>query len=190
MRGARQHPVLLAAVVLVVGGGAAGAAVSLRSSNPVQPAILANCGSGVSGQGFRVFACESGGAEVGHPHPKELLVVRTDGSSAAYPAWGGQGLAAGGGEVVAFHDLNVVRVTSSRLVSLATTDEIARALHVRPAAIIWSMNDLRVDARGDVYFVPSVPTSPSGCRHPLLERTAGGTIREIRASISPSNICS
>jgi len=190
MHGLRRHPVLLAAVALVVGGGAAGAALGLRSPHRVQPAILADCGSGVSGQGFRVFACESGGAAIGRPHPKELLVLRDDGSSAAYPAWGGQGLAAGGGEVVAFHDLDVVRVTSSRLVPLATTDEIARALHVRPAAIIWPMNDLRVDARGDVYFVPSVPTSPTGCRHPLLERTAAGTIREIRASISRSTVCS
>lgn len=187
---AKRHPVLVAAVVLVVGaGGAAGAAVSPRSSDPVPRWVLADCGRGVTGPGFRVFACESGAAAVGHPHGKELLVLRNDGSSAAYPEWGGQGVAAGDGEVVAFHDLNVVRVTSRRLVTLVTPAELKRALHVPPTVLLWPMNDLRVDARGDVYFTPSVQTPAAGCRNPLLERTAGGTIREIRASITRSNVC-
>ena len=186
----RRHRVLVAAVVLVVGaGGAAGAAVSLPSSDHVPRWVLAACGSGVSGPGFRVFACESGGAAVGHRHGKELLVLRNDGSSAAYPEWGGQGVAAGDGEVVAFHDLNVVRVTSRRLVPLVTPDELKRALHVPPTAFLWPMSDLRVDARGDVYFSPSVATPAAGCRNPLLERTAGGPIREIRASITRSSVC-
>lgn len=191
MRMARQHLGLLAAAVLVVGGGgaAAGAVLSLRSSNPVPPWVLADCGRGVSAPGFRVLPCESGGAAAGHPHPKELLVLRNDGSSAAYPEWGGQGVAAGDREVVAFHDLHVVRVTSTRLVALVRPDELARALHVRPTAIAWPMNHLRVDTRGDVYFSPSVWIRPSGCWNPLVERTAGGTIREIRASITRSNIC-
>lgn len=179
---------LLAAAVLVVGGGAAGAAVGLRSSSPVPAWVLADCGSGVSAPGFRVFPCESGGAAAGHPHPKELLVLRDDGSSAAYPEWGGQGVAAGDGEVVAFHDLNVVRVASSRLVLLVTPDELARALHVRPTAIDWPMNHLRVDARGDVYFSPSVLVR-HGCWNPLVERTARGKIRVIQASVTRSGIC-
>jgi hypothetical protein len=131
----------------------------------------------------------SGGAAVGHPHPKELLVLRNDGSYVAHPEWGGQGTAAGDGEVVAFHDLNVVRVTRSRLVPLVTPHELARALHVRPTAIIWPMNHLRVDARGDVYFSPSVQIRSSGCWNPLLERTAGGKLRQIRSSITRSTIC-
>src|SRR5689334_9403025 len=90
-RVARRHPVLLAAAVLVVGGaGAAIAAVSHSSSDLVPPWVLADCGRGVLGPGFRVFACQSGGAAAGHPHPKELLVLRNDSSSVAYPEWGGQ----------------------------------------------------------------------------------------------------
>jgi hypothetical protein len=186
----RQYPVLLAAAALVVGGGGtAGAAVSQRSSNPAPPWVLADCGRGVSGPGFRAFACESGGAAAGHPHPKELLVLRDDGSSVAYPEWGGQGVAAGDGDVVAFHDLSVVRVTSSRLVPLVTPDELAKALHVRPTAIVWPMNHLGVDARGDVYFSPSIQIRRSGCRNPLVERTADGKIRVIRASITRSTVC-
>lgn len=141
------------------------------------------------GLGVRAFACESGGAAAGDAHPKELLVLRKGGSSVAYPEWGGQGVAAGHGEVVAFHDLNVVRVTSRRLVALVTPDELARALHVRPTAIIWPMNHLGVDARGDVFFSPSVQIRRSGCWNPLVERTADGKLRKIRASITPTGIC-
>lgn len=165
--------------------------VARTSPKPVPAAALADCGNGVSGQGFRVFPCMSGGAAAGHPHPKELLVIRKDGSSVAYPAFSGQDIAKGDGEVVATHNLSLVRVTSRRLVPLVTTRELARALHVRPTAILWSMYDLRVDVRGDVFFVVSVPSPTlSGCQNPLLERTARGTIREIRVSISPSTNCS
>lgn len=185
-----RHLVLVAAAILVVGGGgAAGAGVNLRSSSPVPSWVVADCGSGVSAAGLRVFACESGGVAAGHPHPKELLVLRSDGSSAAYPEWGGQGLAAGDGEVVAFHDLNVMRVTRSRLVPLVTPDQLKRALHVPPSAFLWPMNRLSVDARGDVYFSPSVMTRTTGCRNPLLERTPDGKIRTIRASMTSTNVC-
>jgi hypothetical protein len=126
---------------------------------------------------------------VGHPHPEELLVVRRDGSSVAYPEWGGQGVAAGDGEVIAFHDLNVVRVTSSRLVTLVSPAELKRALHLQPTAFLWPMTDLRVDARGGIYFAPSVMTRADGCRNPLLERTPSGKIREIQATVTRSSTC-
>lgn len=130
----------------------------------------------------------SGGARAGRPHPKELLVVRSDGSSVAYPAFGGEELAVGDGKVVATHDLNLVRVTSSRLVPLLTSAELARALRVRTVMGIYN---LRVDAHGDVYFIASVLSlRHSGCQNPLLERTAGGTIRQIRSSTSRDYICS
>lgn len=91
---------------------------------------------------------------------------------------------------MAFHDLDVVRVTTSRLVPLVTPAELRRALHVRPTTFLWPMTDLGVDARGDVYFSPSVQIRRrSGCWNPLVERTAGGKIREIQASTTRSNIC-
>lgn len=131
----------------------------------------------------------SGGARAGHPHPKELLVVRSDGSSVAYPAYGGFGFGVGHGEVVATYDFDLVRVTSSRLVPLLTSGALARALHVQ---LVMDIYDLRVDAHGNVYFVASVLRSRqgSGCRDALLERTAAGTLHQIRYSISRSNICS
>ena len=182
-RVARQHPVLIAAAVLVVGGaGAATAGVALKSSRPV-PAIASECGRSVSGAGFRVFSCMSGGANAGHPHPKELLVIRDDGSSAAYPAFRTAELAAGDGEVIATYDLSLVRVTSSRLVPLLTNGELARAMHVRPTAI-WDIHDPRIDAHGDISFIPSIHVPPHpGCQNPLLELTAGA-VHQIQTSTS------
>jgi hypothetical protein len=130
----------------------------------------------------------SGGAAAGHPHPKELLVLRRDDSSAAYPAFRLGGLAGDDREVVAAYDLSLVRVTRSRLVTLVTAGELARALSVHPAAVM-DLYDLRLDARGDVYFVASVLRGRhSGCRSPLLER-AGREVRQIRASTTTDGIC-
>ena len=150
------------------------------------------CGSGVSGPGFHVFACMSGGARAGHPHPKELLVVRNDGSSVAYPAYGGFGFAVGDGEVVATYRDNLVRVTSRRLVPLVSKDELAGALHRQTKTIlIMGFGHLRVDARGDIYFFASTLIhGRHGCQSRYLERLTGGMIREIRASSTPPNdIC-
>jgi hypothetical protein len=125
----------------------------------------------------------SGGASAGHPHPKELLVIRDDGSSTAYPVFRTAELAERDGKVVATYDLSLVRVTSSRLVPLLTNAELARAVHVRPTAI-WDVHDPRIDARG-ISFVPSVFRGfrGSGCENPLLELTAGA-VHQIRASNS------
>jgi hypothetical protein len=179
----RQRAVLLVAVLIVVVGGAAGAVLAVHSSKSVA-AVGSECGTGVPGRGFRVYACESGGAATGHGHPKELLVVRSDGSSVAFHAFRIGRLAVGDGEVVAVHDLDLVRVTSSRLVPLLTEGDLAGALRVRRTAI---MDDyvLRVDPRGDIYFVASVLRGvagrPPGCRNRVLERTTGGALRHIRS---------
>ena len=180
-RAAGRHLVLVAALLAVGGAGAAAiVAVAFKSANPV-PAIATDCGRSVSGPGFRVFSCMSGGAGAGHPHPKELLVIRDDGSSAAYPVFRTGELAAGNGEVIATYDLSLVRVTSNRLVPLLTNGELARALHVRPTAI-WDIHDPRIDAHGDISFMPSV-FRHSGCQNPLLELTAG-TVHRIQTSTS------
>jgi hypothetical protein len=133
----------------------------------------------------------SGGAAAGRPHPKELLVIRKDGSSAAYPAFRVAEIAVGGGEVIASYNLNLVRVTSNRLTPLLANGELARALRLRAAGImVMGLYNVRVDADGDVYFVASVLIrGRRGCQNPLLERTAGGAIRRIRSSTSHNDIC-
>lgn len=188
----RTRRALILILAVLAGGGAAGAAVALNSSNPVPAIASANCGRGVSGQGFRVFACMSGGVLAGHPHPKELLVVRSDGSSVAYPAYGGFGFAVGNGEVVATYDDNLVRVTSRHLVPLVTRHDLASALHRQTKTIlIMGFGHLRVDARGDIYFFASTLThGRRGCQSRYLERLMDGRILQIRdSSAPPNNIC-
>ena len=189
-RVARLHPVLIAAALLIVGGGGAAAtAVALKSSSSL-PTIASDCRSGVSGGDLHVFACMSGGARAGRPHPKELLVVRNDGSSVAYPDYGGQGLAVADGEVVAVYDYKLVRVTSRSLVPLVTQSELSGALH-EPTISLMGFGRFRVDARGDIYFFAStLIRGRHGCESRYLERLAGGTIRQIWASSSPPHdIC-
>jgi len=94
-RRARQRRLLLALVAVLIAGGALGTAFAMRLSNGGGPTVAshqtskpapwvaADCGSGAPGQGFHVFACMSGGARAGHPHPEELLVIRNEGSSVA-----------------------------------------------------------------------------------------------------------
>lgn len=159
-------------------------------SNPVPAVAAVDCGSDVPGPGFHVFACASGGAAAGHPHPAELVVVRSDGSAVSYPDYRGGDVASGGGEVVATYDDNLVRVTSRRLVPLLTSRELARALHIPFTAIrVGDIYAPTVDGRGDVYFVASA-LSRSGCQNRILERTAGGAIRQVWASsTSRNNTC-
>jgi hypothetical protein len=120
-----------------------------------------------------------GGARAGHPHPKELLVVRGDGSSIAYPAFRVGEPAVGDGEVVDAYDVSLVRVTKSRLVPLLTTGELASALHIRSTAIA-DIYAPTIDARGDVHFAASL-LSRRGCQNRILERTAGGWVHQVRS---------
>jgi hypothetical protein len=148
------------------------------------------CGTGVAGPGFDVFACMSGGFLAGHPHPKELLVVRKDGSSASYPAYRVGRLAVGDGKVVAVYDDTLVGVTSRSLVPLVTQAGLAHALH-RRALLVMGYDRLRVDARGDLYFfVSTLIRGRYGCQSRLFERLAGGRIRQLWTSSAPPNdIC-
>jgi hypothetical protein len=156
-------------------------------SNPVPAVASVACGAGVSGQGFRVFACGSGGGHSRYGHTKELLVVRSNGSSTAYHAFRIGEFAVSHGEVVATYDINLVRVTSSSLVPLLTPAELARSLHVRTNAIA-DVYAPTVDAHGDIYFVASL--FRRGCQNRILERTNRGTIRQIWASpTSRKNTC-
>ena len=185
----RRHPAFIAAALTVlIGLGATGAVAAAKASNSF-PAMASGCGRSVTGDGFRVFSCMSGGARAGHPHPKELLVVRDNGTSVAYPAFRVGELAAGNGEIVATFDIGLVRVTSARVVPLLTSRELAKVLHVRTTAVMDIYNP-RVDAHGDLYFIASVLSlSRRGCQNPLLERTAGGTVHLVRPSTSRNNVC-
>lgn len=198
-RRARQRRLLLGGVALLIAGGAFGAALATRSSSgpagagatvasrQISNGVLMDCGRGVAILDFQVFACMSGGARTGHPHPKELLVVRHDGSSVAYPDYGGQDLGGGYGEVIASYHDNLVRVTSRHLIPLVTQNELATALHDRRIRIM-GFGRLRVNALGDVFFSAStLIRGRHGCQNRYLERLTEGTIRQISVSSSPPN---
>lgn len=162
-------------------------ALAFVPSNSV-PVVGSECGKGVAGPAFHVYACMSGGARAGHPHPKELLLVRRDGSSIAYPAFRVGRFAVGDEQIVVTYDISLVRVTSSRLIPLVTAAELASALHIRVTTIA-DMYATSVDGRGDVYFSTSL-LSRAGCQNRRLERMAGGTIRQLWASsTSRDNTC-
>jgi hypothetical protein len=145
------------------------------------------CGSGVSGPGYRVFACMSGGADRGQAHPKELLVLREDGSTAAYPTFRVGGFGVGDGKVVAVYGDKLVRVTSRRIAALVAPRGIASALHSQ-AIFVMGYGHLRVDARGDTYFFVSTHIRGRyGCQNRSFERLAGGRLRQLWASSSPPN---
>jgi hypothetical protein len=163
---------------------------SASAASPGEPGP--ECGKGVQGPGFRVFACMSGGAQAGHPHPKELLVVRDDGSSVAYPAYGGFGFAVGDAQVVAVHDYSLLRVTSRRLISLVTRKELASALHVRTKAfLIMGFDKLRIDKRGDIdFYVSTLIPGHYGCQSRHFERLTSGKLHELwSSSTPPNNVC-
>ena len=166
------------------------ACASASAASPAKPGP--ECGSGVPGAGFRVYACMSGGAQAGHPHPKELLVIRDDGSSVAYRAYGGFGFAVGGGRVVAVHDYSLIRVTSRRLVSLVTRKELASALHVQTKAfLIMGFGKLRIDSRGDIdFYVSTLIRGRFGCQSRHFVRLTNSRLHELWASSTPpNNVC-
>jgi hypothetical protein len=175
-------------LALLFVGTACGAATDRARGTAAE--LGPECGSGVSGHGYRVFACMSGGLDRGHPHPKELLVLRNDGSAAAYPTFRLGGLAAGDGKVVAVYGDTLVGVTSRRIVPLVTPRGIAGALH-RRAIFVMGYGRLRVDARGDTYFFVSTHIRGRyGCQNRSFERGTGGRLRQLWASSSPPNdIC-
>jgi len=175
-------------LALFFAGTACGAAMN---GAPVSTGELGpECGAGASGAGYRVFACMSGGAARGYPHSKELLVLRKDGSAAAYRTFRVGGLAAGNGTVVAVYGDKLVRVTSSRITPVVTPRGIASALH-RRAILVMGYGHLRVDARGDTYFFASTHIHDRyGCQNRSFERLRGGRLRQLWASSSPPNdIC-
>lgn len=181
----RLPSVLLAVLFAATACGAATHRTGIAAAQPGP-----ECGSGVSGPGYRVFACMSGGAARGHPHPKELLVLRNDGSAASYPTYRVGGFAVGDGQVVAVYGDTLVRVTSRRVVPLVTPRGIAAALH-RRAIFVMGYAHLRVDARGNTYFFVSTHIRGRyGCQNRSFERRSGGRLRQLWAASSPPNdIC-
>lgn len=142
-----------------------------------------SCGDLAEGQGFAAFVCESGGGATAFGHPKELLVVRSNGSTATYPAYGGQELVAGDGEVVAVHNYAVVRVTSHRISTLVSDRELDGLSSDSPR--VAAISSLAVDQDGDVFLVADLYRAHKpGCRAVILERAPTGALKKFWSATS------
>ena len=151
----------------------------LRKNSPdTIGAASIGCGDLAEGYGFAAFVCDSGGGATAFGHPKELLVVRSNGSSAAYPAYGGQELAAGDGEVVAVHNDAVVRVGSHGISTLVSDRELDGLFTDRSS--VAAINSLAVDRHGDVFLEADLYRAHKfGCRAVILERAATGALHTL-----------
>jgi hypothetical protein len=146
-------------------------------------AALADC-TVAAGTGFLAFGCESGGAAVGQPHPKELLVVRSNGSTKAYHTIGGEQdfLTVGDGQVIAVHSYSVVRVTSRTITTLVSERQLAHFF--RGARVVAGINGITVNSTGDVYLTAGVYLPKRGCGALIVERTTTGALRKLWSATS------
>lgn len=98
----------------------------------------------------------------------------------------------GGGRVVAVHDYSLVQVTTRRLVSLVTREELASVLHVQTKAfLVMGFGKLRIDNRGDIdFYVSTLIRGRDGCQSRHFERLTNGGLQQLWASSTPpNNVC-
>jgi hypothetical protein len=153
----------------------------LRDNSPDRiGAASISCADITEGRGFAAFVCDSGGGATAFGHPKELLVVRSNGSTAAYPAYEDGPIAAGDGEVVAGYDYEVVRVTSDGISALVSTRELVGLFSNSYG--VAGVNGLSVDQHGDIFVVASLYIRKEGCAAVILERAASGTLEKLWTS--------
>lgn len=151
----------------------------LRVATARLPAPAAvDCGNEEAvGRGFVAFSCESGGGDTRYGHPKELLVVRADGSFLAYRTYGqwNQIAASPAGEVVAAHNGSIVRVTASRITALVSRGAIEGLV---AGKLVGDVLELAVERGGSVYvaidYYAGVPQG--GCGDVVAELTASGKL--------------
>jgi hypothetical protein len=124
-----------------------------------------------------VFTCESGGGATAFGHPKELLVVRSNGSTAAYPAYEDGPLAAGDGEVVAGYNYEVVRVTSHGISVLLSYRELVGL--VGDSYGVAGIIGLAVGPHGDLFVVARLYHHKYGCATTIAERAATGVLEKF-----------
>jgi|GEM_PF-6522237 hypothetical protein len=145
-------------------------------------AASVNCSDVTVGAGFLAFVCDSGGGAVGEGHPKELLVVRANGSTKAYPAWRGGLLAAGHGEVIAAHNDSLVRVTSQAITTLVSDHQLDSL--VSDASGVAEINGITISHRGDIFMTADLYRHGGGCGAVIVERAASGTLEKLWSAAS------
>jgi hypothetical protein len=141
----------------------------LDNSGLVRSALV-NCGPSASGPGFTVFFCDSGAG-----HPKELLVLRKESTTKAYPTFGGGALASAGGEVVGVRDDAVVRVLSQSLQTVVPTAALERLVPERNTPTVVA---LALAVSGDTFMVTDHVTQ-TGCVAVLSELSSPSARQKV-----------
>jgi hypothetical protein len=139
-------------------------------SSPLIHSTLVNCGASASGAGFRAFLCLSGAG-----HPKELLVLRKDDTTRAYPTFGGGAIASARRQVVAVRDNAVVRVMSHGLETVASGPALKRLVRYPN---VPSIIGLAVSGSGMI-FVTTDQVGAKGCTATMSEISSSGRVHVL-----------
>jgi hypothetical protein len=139
-------------------------------SSPLINSALVNCGPSASGPGFTVFICFSGAG-----HPKELLVLRDNGTTGAYPAFRLGAITSANGEVLAARNDAVVRVMSHGLTTIAssqTLDGLVSGTTIIDIGEIAFSNDRNI-------FLTTDQESRKGCTATISEILSSGRVERL-----------
>jgi hypothetical protein len=139
-------------------------------SSPLINSALVSCGPSASGPGFTVFICFSGAG-----HPKELLVLRDNGTTAAYPAFRLGAITSANGEVLAARNDAVVRVMSHGLTTIASSQTL-NALVSGTTTI--DIGDIAFSNDSNV-FLTTDQENRKGCTATISEILSGGRVRRL-----------
>ncbi|HUC13796.1 MAG TPA: hypothetical protein VMS00_05025 [Acidimicrobiales bacterium] len=138
--------------------------------SPLINSALVSCGPSASGPGFTVFLCFSGAG-----HPKELLVLRDNGTTEAYPAFHLGAITSANGEVLAARNDAVVRVMSHGLKTIASSqalDGLVSGTTIIDIGEIAFTNDRNI-------FLTTDQENRKGCTATISEISSSGRVQRL-----------
>lgn len=139
-------------------------------SSPLINSALVSCGSSASGLGFTVFICFSGAG-----HPKELLVLRDNGTMEAYPAFNVGPITWANGEVVAARNNALVRVMSHGLETIASSQTLDRLVS---GTTIIEVSGIAL-GNGRNIFLTTDQENRKGCTATISEMSSSGHVERL-----------
>ena len=144
-------------------------------SSPLINSALVSCGPNASGPGFTVFLCFSGAG-----HPKELLVLRDNGTTEAYPAFRLGAITSANGEVVAARNDAVVRVMSHGLTTIASSQTLNGLVS---GTTIIDIGEIAFSNPRNI-FLTTDQENRKGCTATISEILSGGRVQRLWGRLS------
>jgi len=117
-----------------------------------------------------VFLCFSGAG-----HPKELLVLRDNGTTETYPAFRLGAITSANGEVVAARNDSVVRVMSHGLTTIASSQTLDGLVS---GTVIIDIGEIAISNDRNI-FLTTDQENRKGCTATISEISAGGRVRRL-----------